>query len=117
MTTIKNPTDDLQGRHEDSTGPSAQTAEHRNERAGRVLGDADRGNREVTVFVTRHSPSESRAWQMARNIGGPMSVPNSIYETIVSPDGTVRRKVRRDVVRRAARLAPGKQTEVELKTD
>jgi len=117
MATNKNHTDDLQGRDEDSTIPPAQTVQNPNGRAGRLLGDANRGKREATVFVTRHSPSESRAWQMARNIGGPMSVPNSIYETIVSPDGTVRRKVRKDVVRRAARLGPSNHTDVKLKTD
>jgi hypothetical protein len=63
----------------------------------------------------RHAPSDSRAWQMARSIGLPMSVPNSIYETVVSPSGTVRRKVRRDVVRSAARLAPSEQTAADLK--
>jgi hypothetical protein len=64
---------------------------------------------EMPGLVARQLPASSRAWQMARHIVGPLSVVNSIYETVVSPNGTVRRTVRRDAVRNAARLAPSQQ--------
>jgi hypothetical protein len=115
MTMITNQADDLQGRQEDSALPSTQATEIRNSHKGMSPADAGSGLREVTIVAARHAPSDSRAWQMARSIGLPMSVPNSIYETVVSPSGTVRRKVRRDVVRSAARLAPSEQTAADLK--
>jgi hypothetical protein len=56
---------------------------------------------------------DSRAWQMAKGFFGPMSVPNSIYETVVHPNGTARRKVRRDAVRTAARLTSSGPTKAK----
>jgi hypothetical protein len=56
---------------------------------------------------------DSRAWQMAKGFFGQMSVPNSIYETVVHPNGTVRRKVRRDAVRTAARLTSSGPTKAK----
>lgn len=71
------------------------------------------GAKQKPDHVGVRAQSDSRAWQMAKGFFGPMSVPNSIYETVVHPNGTVRRKVRRDAVRTAARLTSSGPTKAK----
>lgn len=75
------------------------------------------GAKQKPDHVGVRAQSDSRAWKMAKGFFGPMSVPNSIYETVVHPNGTVRRKIRRDAVRTAARLAPSRPTKAKLELD
>jgi hypothetical protein len=109
MLKIKNRAGDIPGDDEDVSMETAMSA------ADRYRGQANLTTKradaigEMPGLVARQLPASSRAWQMARHIVGPLSVANSIYETVVSPNGTVRRTVRRDAVRNAARLAPSQQ--------
>lgn len=46
--------------------------------------------------------TENGSRELQDSLLGPSSVPNSVFEVRIAPDGSTSRRVRRDVVRKAA---------------